>query len=43
MKALVYTDTNEIIYREEPDPVLDSGDVLLKIEATGICGSDMHA
>jgi len=43
MKALVYTDTNKIIYRDEPDPVLDSDDVLLKIEATGICGSDMHA
>ncbi len=43
MKALVYTDTNEIVYRDEPDPVLDSDDVLLKVEATGICGSDMHA
>ncbi len=43
MKALVYTDTNEVIYRDEPDPVLDPGEVLLKVEATGICGSDMHA
>ena len=43
MKALVYTDTNKIVYREEPDPILDTGEVLLKIEATGICGSDMHA
>ncbi|CAB1075522.1 L-threonine 3-dehydrogenase (EC [Olavius algarvensis Delta 1 endosymbiont] len=43
MKALVYTDTNEVIYRDEPDPVPEPGDVLLKIAATGICGSDMHA
>lgn len=43
MKALVYTDTNELIYRDEPDPVLEDDEVLLKVEATGICGSDMHA
>lgn len=43
MKALVYKDTNEIVYRDEPDPVLDSYEVLMKVEATGICGSDMHA
>ncbi len=43
MKALVYTDTNQIIYRDEPDPVPAPDEVLLKVEATGICGSDMHA
>ncbi len=43
MKALVYTDTNQVIYRDEPDPVPSAGDVLVKVEATGICGSDMHA
>lgn len=43
MKALVYTDTNQVVYREEPDPVTEAGDVLVKVEATGICGSDMHA
>ncbi len=43
MKALVYTDTNKIVYRDEPAPILEPGDVLLKVEATGICGSDMHA
>jgi len=43
MKALVYTDTNQIVYRDEPDPVPAPGDVLVKVEATGICGSDMHA
>lgn len=43
MKALVYTNTKEVVYRDEPEPVLDPGEVLLKVEATGICGSDMHA
>jgi alcohol dehydrogenase len=43
MKALVYTDTNQIVYRDEPDPVPGPDDVLVKVEATGICGSDMHA
>ncbi|MBC8438551.1 MAG: alcohol dehydrogenase catalytic domain-containing protein [Deltaproteobacteria bacterium] len=43
MKALVYTNTNEIVYRDEPNPVLNPDEVLIKVEATGICGSDMHA
>lgn len=43
MKALVYTDTLEVQYRDEPDPVPGPGEVLVEIEAVGICGSDMHA
>ena len=43
MKALVYTAPDEVIYRDEPAPALDDGEVVLKIEAVGICGSDMHA
>ncbi len=43
MKALVYTDTLEVEYRDEPDPVPGPGDALVKVEAVGICGSDMHA
>jgi len=43
MKALVYTDTLEVQYRDEPDPTAPSGEVLVTIEAVGICGSDMHA
>ena len=43
MKALVYTDTLEVQYRDEPDPVPGLGEALVKIEAVGICGSDMHA
>lgn len=43
MKALVYTATNEVVYREEPDPVPGPEESLIKVEASGICGSDMHA
>ena len=43
MKALVYTKPNEVVYRDEPDPAPGEGQVLVKIEASGICGSDMHA
>ncbi|MDX2511170.1 MAG: alcohol dehydrogenase catalytic domain-containing protein [Desulfobacterales bacterium] len=43
MKALVYTNTKEVVFRDEPDPIVEAGEVLIKVEATGICGSDMHA
>ena len=45
MKALVYTANNQVTYRDEPAPVLPPGadSVVLKIDAVGICGSDMHA
>jgi len=43
MKALVYTHPNEVTYCDEPDPVLAAGEVVLRIDAVGICGSDMHA
>jgi 2-desacetyl-2-hydroxyethyl bacteriochlorophyllide A dehydrogenase len=43
MKALVYTGTNTVEYLDQPDPRLDEGEVILKIDAVGICGSDMHA
>jgi threonine dehydrogenase-like Zn-dependent dehydrogenase len=43
MKALVYTDTLEVQYRDEPDPTAPPGEVLVTMEAVGICGSDMHA
>ncbi len=43
MKALVYTNPHEVIYRDEPPPVRGVGEVLIRIDAVGICGSDMHA
>lgn len=43
MQALVYTQPNEVQLLDRPAPVLDDGEVILKIDAVGICGSDMHA
>jgi len=43
MKALVYTDVEELTYREEKDPLEKDGESILKVHASGICGSDMHA
>ena len=43
MKALVYTDTRQVTLREEPAPRAGDGDVVVRIDAVGICGSDMHA
>lgn len=43
MKALVYTGTQEMEVREEPQPELLDNEVLVKVTAAGICGSDMHA
>lgn len=43
MKALVYTQPNEVRIQEAESPVLAPDEVILKIDAVGICGSDMHA
>ena len=43
MKALVYTDKETLIYRDETDAVAQESETLIKVSAAGICGSDMHA
>ena len=43
MKALVYTGPGTLVWQDQPDPVPKAGEVLVKVEAVGICGSDMHA
>ena len=43
MQALVYTDIQTLIYREERNPKLVNGESVIKVSASGICGSDMHA
>jgi len=42
MKALQYMGPNVLELREVENPVLKSGEVLVKIRACGICGSDVH-
>jgi 2-desacetyl-2-hydroxyethyl bacteriochlorophyllide A dehydrogenase len=43
MKALVYTQPLEVQLQDRPHPELTDGEVVLHIDAVGICGSDMHA
>ena len=43
MHALVYTDTQTLIFRKEKNPNLINGESIIKVSASGICGSDMHA
>ena len=43
MQALVYTGTQKLVYREEKNPKVINGESIVKVSASGICGSDMHA
>jgi len=42
MKALVLEDYGRFAYRDVPEPRLGAGDVLVRVKACGICGSDVH-
>jgi threonine dehydrogenase-like Zn-dependent dehydrogenase len=43
MKALIYDGVETLGFRDAPDPQPVAGEHLIKVEAVGICGSDMHA
>jgi threonine dehydrogenase-like Zn-dependent dehydrogenase len=43
MKALVYTGPHALECRDEAEPLPGNDEVLVRVEAVGICGSDMHA
>lgn len=42
MKALVLEEYNKFVYRDWPDPGIAPDEVLVRIKAAGICGSDVH-
>ncbi len=42
MKALVLEEYNKLVYKDVPDPVIKRNEVLIKVKACGICGSDVH-
>jgi len=42
MKALVLKEYNKFSFEEVPSPEIGPGDVLVKVKACGICGSDVH-
>lgn len=43
MKGLVYTGVETLEYLEVAGPTPAEGDVLVRVDSVGICGSDMHA
>ena len=43
MKALVYTGKEQLEYKDFKNPSLVNGESIIKVSASGICGSDMHA
>jgi threonine dehydrogenase-like Zn-dependent dehydrogenase len=43
MKTLVYTGPNALEWRDQPQPLPANDEVLVRVDAVGICGSDMHA
>ncbi len=43
MRAIVYTGPNQMALDEQPIPEPAPGEVLVRVHAVGICGSDMHA
>jgi 2-desacetyl-2-hydroxyethyl bacteriochlorophyllide A dehydrogenase len=42
MKALVLEEYNKLVYKDIPDPEILPNEVLVRIKACGICGSDVH-
>jgi len=43
MKALVYADWGVVEVRDVPDPKVFPGEVLIRVRACGICGSELEA
>ena len=42
MKALVLTEYKKLSFTEAPEPAIGATDVLVRVRACGICGSDVH-
>ena len=42
MRAVVIDSPHQVAVRDVPEPVVGPRDMLLKVHATGICGTDLH-
>ena len=42
MKAAVLEDLNQLVVKDVPEPEIDADSVLMRVEATSICGSDIR-
>ena len=43
IKAAIFEEIGKLSVQDKPVPILDSGDVLIKVELCGICASDLAA
>ena len=43
MKALVFSSLKKLTYKNIQNPKINKNESIIKVTATGICGSDMHA
>jgi L-iditol 2-dehydrogenase len=43
VKALLYTGPHTLEWRDQPEPTPGNDEVVVRVDAVGICGSDMHA
>jgi len=42
MKALVLREYHQLVYEDVPTPICGENEVLVRVKACGICGSDVH-
>ncbi|WP_026487245.1 zinc-dependent alcohol dehydrogenase family protein [Caldanaerobius polysaccharolyticus] len=42
MKAAVFNGPGDIVVSDIPEPDIGDGDVLIKVKACGVCGTDLH-
>ncbi|HXH50766.1 MAG TPA: alcohol dehydrogenase catalytic domain-containing protein [Terriglobia bacterium] len=42
MKAAVLQDVEKLVVQQVPDPVLAPNEVMLRVKAVGVCGTDLH-
>jgi 2-desacetyl-2-hydroxyethyl bacteriochlorophyllide A dehydrogenase len=43
MRAVIFQSAGEVAVQERPEPqIKDPGDALIRVDASGICGSDLH-
>src|ERR1039458_2710726 len=43
MRAVTFQAPGEVLVEEVPEPeLIEAGDAIVRIEATGVCGSDLH-
>ena len=42
MKALILKEYNNLVFEDVPEPPVGPDEVLIRVKACGICGSDVH-